>query len=102
MSREKLTQKRGRSVLFVGYSSERGLLHRRRLQVRSPSVIRQAALMLIVVSLVALLLSACASSTEDTIASPSASQSTAVVPGEKTGDDDRYAPGPMGSSSVRW
>ena len=89
-------------MLFVGYSSEHGWLHRRRLQIRSVSVIKQAALTGVVVSLVAFLLSACMSSTEDTVASPSASQSTAAVPGEKMPDDDRYAPGPMGSSSVRW
>jgi len=65
-------------------------------------VIKQAALTGVVVSLVAFLLSACTSSTEDKTASPSASQSTAAVPGEKMPDDDRYAPGPMGSSSVRW
>jgi hypothetical protein len=66
------------------------------------SVIKQAALTGVVVVLVAILLSACMSSTEGTVASPSASQSTAAVPGEKMPDDDRYAPGPMGSSSVRW
>jgi len=79
-----------------------GWLHRRRLQVRSASVIKQAALTGVVVVLVAFWLSACTSPTEDTVANPSASQSTAVVPGEKMPDDDRYAPGPMGSSSVRW
>ena len=101
-SRTKLTYKRRRNVLFVGYSSEHGWLHRRRLQVRSASVIKQAALTGVVVVLVGFWLSACTSPTEDTVASPSASQSTAVVPGEKMPDDDRYAPGPMGSSSVRW
>jgi len=65
-------------------------------------VIKQAALAGVLVSLVAFWLSACTSPTEDTGASPSASQSTAAVPGEKMPDDDRYAPGPMGSSSVRW
>jgi hypothetical protein len=89
-------------VLFVGYSSEHVWLHRRRLQIRSASVIKQAALTGVVFSLVGILLSACTSSTEGTTASSSASQSTAAVPGEKMPDDDRYAPGPMGSSSVRW
>jgi hypothetical protein len=65
-------------------------------------VIKQAALTGVLVLLIALLLPTCASPTNDTIASPSSAQSGAAVPGEKASDDDRYAPGPMGSSSVRW
>jgi hypothetical protein len=65
-------------------------------------VIKQAALTGILILLVAFLLTACASPTNDTLASPSSAQSGAAVPGEKASDDDRYAPGPMGSSSVRW
>jgi starvation-inducible outer membrane lipoprotein len=65
-------------------------------------VIKQAALTGILVSLIAFLLAACTSPTSDTISSPSSSQSTAAVPGEKMSDEERYAPGPMGSSSVHW
>jgi len=65
-------------------------------------VIKQAALAGILVLLIAFLLAACASPTNDTLSSPSSAQSGAAVPGEKASDDDRYAPGPMGSSSVRW
>jgi hypothetical protein len=52
--------------------------------------------------LIAFLFAACASPTNDTISSPSASQSGSAVPGEKMPDDQRYGPGPMGSSNVRW
>jgi hypothetical protein len=65
-------------------------------------VIKQAVFTAILALLVPFLLGACASSTNDTLVSPSASQSGAAVPGEKTSDDDRYGPGPMGSSNVRW
>jgi hypothetical protein len=65
-------------------------------------VIKQAGLTSILVLLIAFLLTACASPTNDTISGPSSSQSATAVPGEKTSDDDRYAPGPMGSSNVRW
>jgi hypothetical protein len=63
-------------------------------------VIKQAALTGVLLLLIALLLAAC--TTDETISSPSSSQSGAAVPGEKMSDDERYAPGPMGSSSVRW
>jgi len=65
-------------------------------------LIKQAALTGILVSLIAFLLAACISPTNDTISSPSSAQSGAAVPGEKMSDDERYAPGPMGSSSVHW
>jgi hypothetical protein len=65
-------------------------------------VIKQAALLGVLVLLIACLLIACTSTTGETISSPSSSQSSAAVPGEKMSDDERYAPGPMGSSNVRW
>jgi hypothetical protein len=65
-------------------------------------VIKQAGLTGILVLLIAILLAACASPTNDTISGPSASQSATAVPGEKMPDDQRYGPGPMGSSNVRW
>jgi len=65
-------------------------------------VIRQAALTGILVLLIAFLLAACTSTTDETISSPSSSQSGAAVPGEKMSDDERYGPGPMGSGNVRW
>jgi starvation-inducible outer membrane lipoprotein len=65
-------------------------------------VIKQAALTGIVILLIAFLLAACTSPTDETTSSPLSSQSAAAVPGEKMPDDGRYAPGPMGSSSVRW
>jgi len=65
-------------------------------------VIKQGALTGILVLLIAFLLAACASTTDETISSPSSSQSGAAVPGEKMSDDERYAPGAMGSSNVRW
>jgi hypothetical protein len=64
-------------------------------------VIKQAALTGILVLLIAFLFAACAP-TNDTINSPSASQSGSSVPGEKMPDDQRYGPGPMGSGNVRW
>jgi len=48
------------------------------------------------------LLAGCTSMTNETLSDPSASQSGAAVPGEKMSDDQRYAPGPMGSGNVRW
>jgi hypothetical protein len=65
-------------------------------------MIKQTALTGILVLLIAFLLVACTSPTNDTIPGPSSSQSAAAVPGEKKSDDERYAPGPMGSSNVRW
>jgi hypothetical protein len=51
---------------------------------------------------IALLLSACASSEEGTT-SETASQSSGTVPGEKMSDDGRVTPGAGGSSaSVHW
>jgi hypothetical protein len=64
-------------------------------------VIKQPSLTGILVLLIAFLFAACAP-TNDTISSPSASQSGSAVPGEKMPDDQRYGPGPMGSSNVRW
>jgi outer membrane biogenesis lipoprotein LolB len=61
-------------------------------------VIKQVATKGVLVLLIAFLLAACTS----TISDPSASQSASAVPGEKMSDDERYAPGPMGSSNVRW
>jgi len=52
------------------------------------------------VLLIAFWLGACTSN--ETLSDPSASQSAAAVPGEKMSDDERYAPGPMGSSNVRF
>jgi len=65
-------------------------------------VIKQAALTGVLVLLIAFLLAACTSSSTDTLSGPSSSESGAAVPGEKMPDDDRYAPGPMGSSNVRF
>jgi hypothetical protein len=65
-------------------------------------VIKQAALIGVLVLMIMLLLLACTATTDETLSSPSASQSGAAVPGEKMSDDERYAPGAMGSSSVRW
>ena len=65
-------------------------------------MIKQAALTGVLVLLIVLLLADCTSPTDETISARSASQSAAAVPGEKTPDEDRYAPGPMGSSSVHW
>jgi len=65
-------------------------------------VIKRVALTGVLVLLIAFLLAACTSTTDETISSPSTSQSAAAVPGEKMPDDERYTPGPMGSSSVHW
>ena len=58
----------------------------------------------VLVLLIALLLSACASSSGDeSTGSGSTTQSTGTVPGEKLSDEGTLAPGPPGSSgSVRW
>jgi hypothetical protein len=63
-------------------------------------VIKQMALTGILVLLIASLLASCASN--ETLSDPSSSQSGAAVPGEKMSDDQRYAPGPMGSGNVKW
>jgi hypothetical protein len=63
---------------------------------------KQTAFIGVLVLLIAFLLIACTSTTDETLARPSTSQSDAAVPGEKMSDEGRYAPGPMGSSSVRW
>jgi len=65
-------------------------------------VIKQVALKGILLLLIASLLAGCTSMTNETISDPSSSQSGAAVPGEKMSDDQRYAPGPMGSGNVRW
>ena len=65
-------------------------------------VIKQIATTGVLVLLIAFFLAACTSITEETLSDPSSSQSGAAVPGEKASDDDRYAPGPMGSGNVRW
>jgi hypothetical protein len=97
---KKLIYKRKRHLLFVGHSSEHGWLHRKCPWIGSGSVIKRAALTGVLILLIAFLLAAC--STDETISSPSSSQSAAAVPGEKMPDDNRYGPGPMGSSSVHW
>jgi hypothetical protein len=65
-------------------------------------VIKQTALRGVLVLLIAFLLISCTSTTDETLSNPSSSQSGAAVPGEKMSDDGRYAPGPMGSSTVHW
>jgi starvation-inducible outer membrane lipoprotein len=65
-------------------------------------VIKQPALTGVLVLLIAFFLAACTSPTEETISSPSSPQSAAAVPGEKMPDNQRFAPGAMGSSNVRW
>jgi uncharacterized protein YcfL len=65
-------------------------------------VIKQAVMTGVFVLLTTFLLVACASTTSETLSDPSSSQSAAAVPGEKMSDDQRYAPGPMGSGNVRW
>ncbi len=79
-----------------------GWLHRRYGPHRFGSVIKEAGPTGVVILLIASLLASCTSMTNDTISDPSASQSGAAVPGEKMSDDQRYAPGPMGSGNVRW
>jgi len=63
-------------------------------------VMKRASLTSVLALLIGFLNAACSST--ETLSNPSASQSSVAVPGEKTGDDERYAPGPMGSSNVRW
>ena len=65
-------------------------------------MIKQAATTGVLVLLIASLLAGCTSMTNETLSDPSSSQSGATVPGEKMSDDQRYAPGPMGSGNVRW
>jgi uncharacterized protein YceK len=65
-------------------------------------VIKKAAPVCILIFVVASLLAGCTSVTNDTMSDPSSSQSGAAVPGEKMSDDQRYAPGPMGSGNVKW
>jgi uncharacterized protein YceK len=65
-------------------------------------VIKQVALKGVLLLLIASLLAGCTSMTNETLSDPSSSQSGAAVPGEKMSDDQRYAPGPMGSGNVRW
>ena len=65
-------------------------------------MIKQVALTGVLVLLIVSLLAGCTSMTSETISDPSSSQSGAAVPGEKMSDDQRYAPGPMGSGNVRW
>jgi len=69
-------------------------------RTRFAFVIKQAALTGVLVLLIAFLLIAC--TTDDTISSPTSSQSGAAVPGEKMSDDQRYAPGPMGAGQLRY
>ena len=65
-------------------------------------MIKQVALTGVLVLLIASLLAGCTSMSNETISDPSSSQSGAAVPGEKMSDDQRYAPGPMGSGNVKW
>ena len=65
-------------------------------------VIKQLALTAVLVLLIALLLSACASPSDETISSQSSSQSAPSVPGEKMSDDERYSPGAMGAGNIHW
>ena len=85
-----------------GRNAEHVCLHPGCRRISSSSVIKQAVLAGLLTLLIALLLSACASSGDGSTTTESGSSSTAAVPGEKASDDNRYAPGPMGSSSVRW
>jgi len=64
-------------------------------------MINRASITGLLILLIAIFLTACASPTNDTLSSPSAAQSGSSVPGEKM-DDDRFSPGPMGSGNVRW
>jgi len=71
-------------------------------KVRFVAVRERFATRTVLVFVIALLLSACASSDEATTGE-STSKSSATVPGEKMSDEGRYAPGPPGSSgSVHW
>jgi hypothetical protein len=64
-------------------------------------MIKRVATTGVLVLLIAFLLGACTSVTNDTLSGLSSSQSGAAVPGEKADGDDRYAPGAMGGN-VRW
>jgi hypothetical protein len=64
-------------------------------------VIKLPALTGVLVLLIAFLLVACTSTSDETFSNPTSSQSGAAVPGEKM-SDDRVAPGPMGSTNVHW
>jgi hypothetical protein len=64
-------------------------------------VIKRIALTDVLILLIAFLLIGCAS-TGETLSDPSSTQSGAAVAGEKMSDDERYSPGPMGSSNVRF
>jgi hypothetical protein len=71
-------------------------------EVRFVAVNHRFAMCTALFLVIALLLSACASSEEPTT-SESASQSTGTVPGEKMSDEGRVTPGAGGSSaSVHW
>ena len=96
-----LTYKCKRHLLFVGQCSDDGWLQRKCRWIGSVSVMRQASLAGVLVLFIAFLLIGCAS-TGETLSDPSSAQSGAAVPGEKMPDDERYAPGPMGSSNVRF
>jgi hypothetical protein len=69
---------------------------------RFRSVIKQVALTVVLVVVIASLLADCTSMTTETLSDPSSSQSGSAVPGEKMSDDQRYGPGPMGSANVKW
>jgi hypothetical protein len=69
---------------------------------RFRSVIKQVAMTVVLVVILASLLAGCTSMTTETLSDPSSSQSGAAVPGEKMSDDQRYAPGAMGSANVKW
>src|ERR1051325_639616 len=69
--------------------------------LRSCPVTKKAAIARLLVLLISFWLGACASSSTDTLGSPSSAQTGSDVPGEKM-SDDRLAPGPMGSTNVRW
>jgi starvation-inducible outer membrane lipoprotein len=59
------------------------------------------ALRTVLFFVIALLLSACATS-EDTLTGESVSQSGTPVPGEKMSDDQKFAPSGPAGGSVRW
>ncbi|HEY3659928.1 MAG TPA: hypothetical protein VGK91_01735 [Candidatus Udaeobacter sp.] len=65
-------------------------------------MIKQVAMTVVLVVILASLLAGCTSMTTETLSDPSSSQSGAAVPGEKMSDDQRYAPGAMGSANVKW
>ena len=79
-----------------------GWLHQRCRGHRFGFVTKQIALRGALLVSIALWLAACTSATNDTLSGPSSAQTAGAVPGEKTGDEERYGPGPMGSGNVRW